>query len=62
MSYTLILRSTTVGERAFEILQKDADKMVKDGKAERLPDGVYRELETPKKKRSYKRKDVKAED
>lgn len=57
-SFFLILRQTPAGERAFEITGSEAEKMLKAGEAERLPDGVLREV----KKATYARKDMSADD
>ena len=47
---SLILKPGPVGEIAELIAIEDADKLVADGKAVRLPDGIYREVHKVVKK------------
>ena len=47
---SLILKPGPVGEIAELIAIEDADKLVAEGKAVRLPDGIYREVHKIAKK------------
>ena len=65
----LILRKipTGPGELAYMIEDDEATRLVDAGKAIRLPDGVLREVEAPKKPAAkkaatYKTKDMSAKD
>ena len=77
MSKVLILKKTKNGRRAEPILKKEAIKLVENGEAIRMPDGIYKYMdkigkvetkkvekeEKPKtKKKTYKTKILKAED
>jgi hypothetical protein len=66
----LILRKTPIGEMAHPITQQEINVMTEAGTIQKLPDGMYREIEAPvsveadkveKPKRAYKRKDMIAE-
>ena len=74
MSKVLILKKTKNGRRAEPILKKEAIKLVENGEAIKMPDGIYKYMdkvgkvevkkeEKPKtKKKTYKTKILKAED
>jgi len=72
-STVLILRKTINGNRAEAIKRQDADHLVEQGEAIKLPDGIYKYMdkvgkvqtkETPSqksKKKTYKTKILEAE-